>query len=467
MPRTAALAASLAAFAIAAPPLVEPTVAQTTDTQRTTTLTVYQNEIAAVRQRQSVNLKAGTARLAIDNLSPGIVAGSLDLAAPEVTVQQQRLRPWPVSRQRLLQEAVGQRVTLIRTPETAEAQVTREGRLIAAKPDIVVEVDGRIEINPPGHIALPKLPQDVPESPTAVFDIASDTDGTRPLDLRYLSRGLSWSATYVARWDRESQTLDLTGRAQIQSQLSRPMTADKVKLVAGTVSLSNADRRPAPQQMRAMTAEADAATSKARPTAQQQADLRVYALGSPVTLRPNATLSRRLMAADDIAAETQYRITGLATGYPNNGRDPDRQAASLRVEIPNTAEAGLTKPLPAGAVRVYDGDIFRGAHSIPDTPPGTRLTLDLGTSFDVTANAEQTGFDKLSRDSYELARRITLNNAKAEAVAVRIVGQFPGDWDMLSESTAHTMNENGQPIWTVNVPAGDEADMNYELRVRR
>jgi hypothetical protein len=441
------------------------------DDARTTALAIYPDDLAAITLTRRIDLSDGPARLAIDNLSPGAVPGSVDLRADGVTVRQQRLLPWPITRARLLQHAVGTEVTLVRTPETAEAPVTRTATLLAVEPDIVVNVDGRIEIDPPGRIALDSLPEGLPESPTAVFDIASTRAGTREVELRYLSRGLGWSARYVARWDRDAARLDLTGRARITNSTNRAVAGDRVTLVAGSVPTVTTERRRDKGDLRAMTAAASAAPEAGgRPTPEQRADLRLYPLPDAVRVPADGTVSRRLLGAEDIAVETRYRVTGLATNRPGGrgtGDAPeDRRTADLRLAIPDTEAAGLDKALPAGTVRVYDGEVFRGARPIADTPPGTRLTLDLGSAVDVTATAKVTGYDKLSRDSYEVGRRVTVKNAKAREVDVRVVGAFHGDWEMISESTAHTRNAGGDPVWTVAVPAGGETAMTYRVRVR-
>ena len=456
---TALLAISTLAAGPGAPP------AEAQDAERTRALTIYQNDLAAVTLTRRVDLTTGAARLSIDGLSPRIVPGSLDLAAEDVTVRRQRTLPWPITRARLLQAAVGKEVSLIRTPQTAEAPLVRSARLLAVNPDIVVEVAGRIETNPPGRIALRERPKGLPESPTAVFDIASESAGARRLQLRYLSRGLSWTASYVARWNRDGETLDLTGRARIENALPRPVSGDSVTLVAGRVKTVGRKQQPQPQASPRVLEAASAGPGM--PQASAQSDLRLYALSGAITLPASSTVSRRLVEANDVAVREQYRLTGLATTRPSADDPNTRHNAALRLVIPDTRKAGVDKALPAGTVRVYDGNLFRGAERIQDTPVGTRMALDLGAAVDVTATVERTAYDKLSRDSYEVGRAITIKNAKDDDVSVRVVGNFRNDWELLSESGNHETDGRGNPIWTLDVPAGGEARLSYRVRVRR
>lgn len=455
----------LAAPVTAAALLAAPAAAQ--QDGRTTALAIYPDDLAAVTLTRTVSLDRGPARLAIDGLSPGLVPGSLDLDAPDVTVRQQRALPWPVSRARLLRAAIGERVTLVRTPQTGEPPVTRRARLLAVEPDVVVKVNGRIETDPPGRVALDDLPDDLRQSPTAVFDVDSARSGKRDVRLRYLSRGLSWTATYVARWDRKTQTLDLTARARIANDLDRPIAGERVTLVAGRVPTVQAAPQRARPQTRALTAAAASTDRSSRPEPQARADLRLYALPGAVRLPAGGTVSRRLLGAEGVAVEQRYRVTRLASNTPRHDRPGERRNAELRLVIPDTRAAGLDTALPAGTVRVFDGELFRGAQRIPDTPPGTRLTLDLGPAVAVTARARSTGFERLSDDSYETGRRLTLKNAKDSAVSVRVVGNFRGDWEIRRESTGHTRNASGDPVWTLDVPAEGEARLTYRVRTRR
>lgn len=446
--------------------------AQDPDGDRTRALTIYRNDLAAVTLTRQVDLDLGAARLAIDNLMPGAVPDSFDLHADGVVVRRQRYLPWPISRARLLQAAVGTEVTLARTPETGEAAVTRRVELLAVEPDIVVRANGRIETNPPGRIVLDGMPGDLPDSPTAVFHITSGSEGAREIRLRYLSRGVSWSSAYVGSWDREAGTLDLTGRARIRNDLQRPVAGDRVTLVAGEVPSPQQDQPRERGQDRTMALQAEAATAGApQPTPEQRADLRLYRLTSPVRVPAGSTVSKRLLGAEGIDVATRYRVTGVATNRPvqgSRGGDPgERSHAQLRLVVPDTRAAGLDKALPAGTVHVYDGDIFRGAVRLPDTPVGTELALDLGPAVDVTATAAQTGYETLAGDTYAVGKRITIKNAKAEAVTVRVVGAFQDDWSFVSESASHTINDAGDPVWRLDVPPAGESTLTYRVRVRR
>jgi hypothetical protein len=52
-------------------------------------------------------------------------------------------------------------------------------------------------------------------------------------------------------------------------------------------------------------------------------------------------------------------------------------------------------------------------------------------------------------------------------VAVRLTGQMPPGWKMLSESAPHEAETANTLVWTLTVPAGGAATLDYRVRVSR
>ena len=428
-----------------------------------TQITVYGDDLAQVTTRRTLAVPAGQSRIAFAPISPGAIADSLDLSAPDLRVREQALSPWPLDRAALLARAVGQEVRIRRVPEGGGAPVLESATLRAVSPTLILEQANGVLIDPEGDIVLSEWPEGLSRTPRALFRVAADTGGAREVVLRYLSRGLSWHAAYVARWDRTAGTLDLTGRGVIESRLDRPLTADRVTLAAGTVAMPEDNGGPEAQPRALMRAAADSVGA----APERAADLRLYHLDDALTLAPGQAVQRPLIEARDIAVAARYRLTGLATARPYDRARPRSANATLRLHIPDTRAAGLDRALPAGRLRVYDGAVFRGAQAIPDTPPGAPLTLDLGAAFDVTAEARQSDVDRLGERRYEVARTIDLRNAGPDPVTVRVVGDFPPDWEMLRESHPHTRESATQPVWAVEVPGESTRELSYRVRVTR
>jgi hypothetical protein len=428
-------------------------------------LAIYQDDLALVTTERSVTLAPGTAQLQIDRISPRIVPGSLDVAAPGLRVTQQQLAPWPLDRRALLEAHLGRAVTLVRpgADDGDGARVT--ATLLSIENGIVLRVGEAIETDPEGRIVFPDLPDGLSASPRADIRVSVQEAGERRLTLRYLTQGLSWSTQYVARYAPDAGRMDISGMARIVNDLPVSFGARQVRLLAGQVSQAAGEEGggPGPERMAAMSARADAPRV---PEPQTQADLKAYPLPESLDLPAGGAVEVPLMQAENVAVDRQYRLANLATAYPYNGaRGPS--AANVRLRIADTARAGFGQPLPAGTLRVYAGDLYRGAQRIDDTPVGGELSVDLGRAFDVTATARQTAYEQLGERSYETAQEITVKNAKDTAVAVQVLGNFPADWEMRAESHPHELENASTPVWTLEVPAGGETVLTYRARVRR
>ena len=142
----------------------------------------------------------------------------------------------------------------------------------------------------------------------------------------------------------------------------------------------------------------------------------------------------------------------------------------------NDKHANLGMPLPAGTVRVYKKDTsgflqFVGEDRVAHTPELAPVQLHLGDAFDITADKRQTDFKKLAGFApfnalYESAYELTLNNAKEEAVLVKVQEPIPGDWTILSESASHTKENAHLASWQVAIPPQSSVNLTYRVQVR-
>jgi hypothetical protein len=62
--------------------------------------------------------------------------------------------------------------------------------------------------------------------------------------------------------------------------------------------------------------------------------------------------------------------------------------------------------------------------------------------------------------------RVTVKNAKAKAVAVQVIEQMPGTWEVTRETLSHEKLNAAEAQWTVQVPAKGETVLEYNVRTR-
>ena len=229
---------------------------------------------------------------------------------------------------------------------------------------------------------------------------------------------------------------------------------------------------PRERVMRSVGFETEAAMAQ-EPAQHAASERYLYRYDRPVELADRETKQLTLLQAGGVAATRRVEFAELISAYPGNDDIGPLQAAMV-LELENTAENGLGRPLPGGIVRVYEalgdaagGPIFAGEDRIAHTPEGESVELTLGRAFDVTGESRRTAYERISNRAYETAQEITLKNAKDEAVEVKVIGHMPQGWKMLRESQAHDAETANRIAWTLSVPPKGEAKFSYRVRVNQ
>ncbi len=478
--RAAALAAgtALAAATALALPLAPPAGAVertiSAEAQRGLTLTVYQNGLALVHDRRWVPLVAGRNTLQVEGLSERLLLGSLRIYSSQegIGLVERSRRAADLTPRRLLEEKVGQRVLYVTTNPQTGAETRTPARLLSLAGGTVIEIEGRVEINPPGRLVLEELPEP-PSGPLRAepsLEVTLDSSEARPSELTfgYLTEGLDWRTDYVADLAPDG-SLDLTANVTLSNELETRLAFATLRLVAGEVARDGT--APAPMKAR-MQAEAmmamDSAGAAAPPAA--VGDRYLYDTGLEVTLEPGERKQFGLFQVNDIAGERRYSFDGLAMVGGPDRQGPVQAALELVFENPERAER---QPLPAGTIRVYEAldagegqPVFAGEARLDHTPVGGEVKLALGRAFDVTAEARRTAYERLGDRSFESAQEIVVTNAKAEPIEVELVGRFPRGTQIVEESQPHAQTTAERLTWTLQVPANGTTTLTYRARVQ-
>lgn len=432
------------------------------------TLTVYQNNIALVRDLRRLELAAGENRFAVGAVSESLRPETLSLTseAGGLTLIEQSYERATLTHQALLQAAVGGPVLLIREdPETGEETVV-EATLLSLASGPILRVGDRIEISPPGRIAFAELPEGLRAETALLVTLESGSEQTAEVAFSYLTGGLGWQADYVAEVDDATGTMDLTGYVTLTNGSGADYEMAGLRLVAGEVNVESGSPQPRMQAM-AMAESAGMAKDMAAPP-QSASDRYLYTIERPVTLKQGETKQLALLSAEDQPVERVYRFDNLVQ-LGGRGYETGPVNAALLLRFENDAAASLGMPLPAGTVRVYEGmdgsSFFAGEDRIAHTPEGQDVELRVGSAFDVTAEARTTDYDRLSDKTFEAAQEMVLKNAKDVPVTVEVSGYLPLEWKILEESHPHEEVNASQVLWRVEIPAGGETELAYRVRI--
>jgi len=462
-------------------------VAQETSTtlkdQKTLAVTIYNDNLALVKDTREVRLPKGEARLAFQEVSAQIrpeTALLRSLTAPkDFWVAEQNFDFDLLTPQKLLEKYVGEKVTVVRSVPNAEGagskEIREEATVLATNNGTVLQFADRIETSIPGRLVFPKVPGNLRARPTLVISLNSGVEKAQQLELSYLTGGLSWRADYVANLSSDEKTLDLSGWVTLTNQSGAAYPNATLQLVAGDVNRAR-DRRTESVAYMAVGAVAKAAPAP-KMAEESLFEYHLYTLDRPTTLAVNQTKQVALLSASSVPVRKEYLLQGQNYYYSGSYGDlGEKQKVGVFVEFDNKESSRLGMPLPKGIIRVYKRDSegraqFVGEDHVDHTPKNELVRLKLGDAFDVTAKRKQTDYKSLGRQGkygyvHESAFEVELKNAKKEPVTVNLLEPLPGDWELLQSSHPHTKEAAGTARFKVTIPAEGSATLTYRVRVK-
>src|SRR5688500_8933562 len=201
-----------------------PSPAQTA--QGDVSVTIYNNDRALVEDRRTLDLPAGRSRQEFRDVSAQIEPATVTLSGRGVGVIEQNFDFDLLSPQALMQKAVGQTVTLVRTNPATGAETRERARILAVNNGVVMQIGDRIEVlrddGIPARVIFDRVPETLRPRPTLSVTIDADGGGRRPVTLTYLTPGLAWAADYVALFDEANGRMDVQGWITLTNNSGTP-----------------------------------------------------------------------------------------------------------------------------------------------------------------------------------------------------------------------------------------------------
>lgn len=493
-PRLLTLAIAAATAGLAAPAL-----AQRTDPQYALTvyssaqpgqldsrqLANYGGELpgyGVVRDRRALDIGDGTGMLRFTDVAARMDPSTVQfrsLTDPDGTrVMEQNFEFDLVSSEKLLERYLGETITVEQQRGDSVEEIT--GELLSARGGITLRLSsGEVAtLNSWSNIRYPSLPGGLITRPTLVWLLEAERGGRHQVEVGYETQGMTWWADYNAALDEtDGCRIDLSSWVTLVNQSGASYPDASLKLVAGEVN--RAPPPAAPYDDRVMMMESRA--QKAGFTESQLFEYHLYTLGRDTSLPDNSVKQVELFPqALGVPCEKELVFTAAPPpprwwGQPNTDQGfaatSDGQASAF-LSFDNRENAGLGMALPAGRVRVSQRDTdgalqFIGEDVIGHTPRNERLSLRLGTAFDVVGERRQTRFRvdtsaKWIEESFE----IEVRNRKEDPVAVTVREYLYrwSDWTITGESHDHERRDAQTVDFPIRVPADTAVTVSYAVR---
>jgi hypothetical protein len=441
-------------------------------------VTVYNSNIALVRDVRQVSLPAGPFDLNFLDIAASVNPATVhvrSLTEPsKLGILEQNYQFDLLDPQRLLKKYVGRDVTLVRRRQengtTSEEVVT--ARLLAFNDAPVWKIGNEIVTGfMPEQYRFPEIPENLHERPTLVWKLNNGGARQHRIETSYLAANLTWNADYVLTVGRDDQRADLDGWVTVSNTSGASYRNAKLQLVAG--DLHRVANGMADGDMVMAKAAREMAAPPPAFTREAFSEYHLYSLGRRTTLVENETKQISLLGGTGVPVKKLFVVEGQQFYYRNRQHpgSPLKDAVAVFYKLRNDEMSGLGMPMPAGTVRVYQTDTkgglqFAGEDRIDHTPKDEDILLRIGTAFDVVCERKQTDYQKIADNVYEMAFQITLRNHKATPISVQVNEPIAGDWRMLSSTHTATKTDAWAAQFTVPVAPNDESVLSYRVRVR-
>ncbi|WP_456391645.1 DUF4139 domain-containing protein [Nitratifractor sp.] len=384
-------------------------------------LTIYNRGLAFVHERRQAEVGKGRQKLVYEGVAHSVLSESVipSFEGMAVRLYSQNYIYDLVSLPSMLRHSIGKEVSFLtngRNPSRLQ------GTLLADDPSVMIreKSSGTIyTLEKPSQVLFPRVPEGMITRPSLVWEIETPQAGKLGIDLKYLTKGISWKSDYVLDLNR-SGTLDLVGWITVNNRSGVSYPDAKLTFLAGDVNRAAA-AQPQRRMLKAVMRMAEAPAVKE----EAFAGYHIYKIPFRTTLRDKQQKQIPFLNRARIAYRRYGKAFMSSVGRPGVEKMHFRQI----VEFDNTRSNHLGIPLPAGIVRMYSKDRagesrFIGESRIGNLPTDETVRLTVGTLFDAVGERKVTRF--VSRSDYRSAEILyTLHNRGEENLTLKIEERIP------------------------------------------
>ncbi len=440
-------------------------------------VTVYNSNIALVRDVRNLTLPSGLFRLKLMDIAATVNPATVhfrSLNEPEkLGVIEQNYEYDLLEPAKLLHKYVGKEVTLVRSYQENGTTKREEikATLLADNNGPVWKIGNEIVTGMYAEsLRFPEVPANLFDRPTLLMSLENEGGRKQQVETSYLATNLSWNSDYVLTVGRDDKAADLDGWVTLTNNSGTAFHNARLQLVAG--DLNRIQNAPMAAGMAADRVMAKAA--RAEQFAQENfSEYHLYTLGRKTSVEDKETKQISLLQGSEVPVQKVFVVNGQNWYYHNqqNPGAPLKDNVMVFYKFKNEQKAGLGMPMPAGNVRVYQKDskgniLFVGEDRIDHTPKDEMVTIHIGNAFDVVSERKQTDYKRIDTHTWEMEFEITLRNHKDTPVTVEVNEPIGGDWEMLSSTYKYTKTAAWAAQFQVSVSANGTSVLKYRIRAK-
>ena len=438
-------------------------------------VTVYNSNLALVRDVRQIHLGSGVFPLKFEDVAAAINPTTVhfrSLTDPaKLNVVEQDYEYDLLDPQKLLQKYVGREVTLVHQEKEAGSTkwIETKALLLADNNGPVWKLGNEIVTGMGADsFRFPELPGNLYSRPTLVWTLDNRGADSQRVEASYLTGNMNWSADYVLTVARDEKKADLDGWVTLANNSGVEYRDAKLQLVAGQIH--QAAQPPIP-----MAKAVNESLQAAPPQFAQEAfsEYHLYTLERRTSIQNNESKQISLLGATGVSVEKQLVVEGQTYYFRNRQGIGNAvpQPVKIFYRFKNAQSSSLGMPLPAGTVRVYQADSkggvqFVGEDRINHTPKDEQVRIYVGNAFDVVCERKQTDYKKIAGDTYEMEYQIALRNHKDSDVTVEVREAVGGDWEVLNSTYKPLKLDSSTIGFEIPVEKNGSATLDYRVRVK-
>jgi len=456
-------------------------------------ITIYNDGFATVKETRTLELAEGVSEIRVTGMArqlepDSVIVRELGASPFGFSILEQSFVNDPLTEALMLHQFEGKTVRFEEkredgTIKESTGTIIRSGYVpgqgMAEQP--IVESEGAVRFSLPGHPVFEGIDSSAFLKPSLVWQLASPRAGTCPIEVAYVTEGMSWEATYNLITPAEgSDTYDLSGWISLRNDTGVTFADADLKLIAGDVKKVRPRARY--DDFGGALETRSLAPAMAMPEQRAFDEFHLYTLPRPVLLRNNELKQVEFIRATGVKGHRYYvynplmgyRFGGGAVTDPDYGTQAGRKVG-VRIEISNSETNNLGVPLPKGRMRLYRTDDrdgrreFTGENTMDHLPKNELLKLDMGHAFDLVGERSRTDFS-IDTTAKRMTESITisLRNRKDTPVEIRVIEPMyrAANWKLTAQSAPHAKVNSDTAEFRIPVPADGEATLTYTVDYR-
>ena len=452
-----------------------PAATTTQKDQTELSLTVYNQNLALVRDVRQIHLQPGTFPLHFEDVAASINPATVHLRSltdpSRLSVLEQNYEYDLLDPQKLLQKYVGREVTLVRAEEENNSTRYTETKalLLSDNNGPVWKIGNEIVTGMASDsYRFPDLPDNLYSRPTLIWTLDNSGSDSQRIEASYLTTNMKWNADYVLTVGRDEKAADLDGWVTLTNTSGASYDNATLQLVAGQVN----QVAPAPRVFEAMS-KVVGAGGGAPMTQENFSEYHLYTVTRKTSIHDNESKQISLLSGTGVPVTKTLVTEGQPYYYRNSQGlgNPIPQPVMVYYNFKNDQKSGLGMPLPAGTVRVYQADTkgniqFAGEDSIEHTPKDENLRIHVGNAFDVVCERKEMDYKRINNSTSEMEYEITIRNHKDGPVTVDVREPVGGDWQVVNSNFKSTKLDSTTIGFQIPVAKDGTETLDYRVRVK-